>query len=278
MLYSTLETQRTHSIEFPCRRKDGTDIECLVSASRTGESLQERRIVITYEDITERTRAKDELERSRQEMRNLSAHLQSVREKERTRIARELHDELGQLLTALNTDIILLNRRIPEGQPELRERVDAMSGLVDMTMNTLKRIYMDLRPGMLDHLGLPVAIEWQASEFSKRTGIPCRVAVEPEDMELDPDLSTAVFRIFQETLTNISRHAEAKRVQVSLKKAGREIRLSVKDNGKGITEEQMAKPNSYGLLGIRERVFHWGGEVKITGKKGKGTTVNGRIP
>jgi len=277
-LYSTLEAQRTHSIEFPCRRKDGTDIECLVSASRTGESLQERRIVITYEDITERKRAKDELERSRQEMRNLSAHLQSVREKERTRIARELHDELGQLLTALNTDIILLNRRIPEGQPELRERVDTMSGLVDMTMNTLKRIYMDLRPGMLDHLGLPVAIEWQASEFSKRTGIPCRVTVEPEDMELDPDLSTAVFRIFQETLTNISRHAEAKRVQVSLKKAGREIRLTVKDNGKGITEEQMAKPNSYGLLGIRERVFHWGGEVKIAGKKGKGTTVNVRIP
>jgi PAS domain S-box-containing protein len=278
ILYSTLETKRTVSVEFPCRRKEGTDIDCLISASRTGESLQEKRIVITYEDITERKRAKDELERSRQQMRNLSAHLTSVREKERTRIARELHDELGQLLTALNTDIILLNRKVPENQPDLRERIGAMSGLVDMTMKTLKRIYMDLRPGMLDHLGLPVAIEWQASEFSKRTGIRCKVTVEPEDMQLNPDLSTAVFRIFQETLTNISRHAEAKRVQVSLKLAGGEVRLTVKDNGKGITEEQMAKPDSFGLLGIRERASYLGGEVDISGKREKGTTVTVRIP
>jgi len=278
ILYSTLEKKRTISVEFPCRRKDGTNIECLVSASRTGERLQEKRIVITYEDITERKRAKNELERSRQQMRNLYAHLQSVREKERTRIARELHDELGQLLTALNTDIVLLNRKIPEEQLELRERIDAMSGLVDMTMKTLKRIYMDLRPGMLDHLGLPVAIEWQASEFSKRTGIPCHVTVVPEDMLLNTDLSTAIFRIFQETLTNISRHAEAKRVQVSLKLAAGEVLLTVKDNGKGITEEQMAKPDSFGLLGIRERASYLGGEVKITGKTGKGTTIKVRIP
>ncbi|MGV8079313.1 MAG: PAS domain S-box protein [Syntrophales bacterium] len=278
ILYNTLEKKRTVSVEFPCRKKDGTDIDCLVSASRTGESLQEKRIVITYEDITERKRAETELERSRQQMRNLSAHLQSVREKERTRIARELHDELGQLLTALNTDIVLLNRKVPEEQHEIRERIDAMSGLVDMTMKTLKRIYMDLRPGMLDHLGLPVAIEWQASEFTKRTGIHCRVTVEPEDMQLNPDLSTAVFRIFQETLTNVWRHAEAKRVQVSLKLTGGEVRLTVKDNGKGITEEQMAKPDSFGLLGMRERVSYWGGDVNITGKKGKGTTVKVRIP
>ena len=278
ILYSTLEKRRTVSLEFTCRRKDGRDIECLLSASRTGESLQNRRIVITYEDITERNRAKEELERSRQQMRNLSAHLQSIREKERTRIARELHDELGQLLTALNMDIVLLNRKIPPEQRELHERINAMSGLVDVTMKTLKRIYMDLRPGMLDHLGLPVAIEWQANEFSKRTGIPCRITVKPEDMQLNADLSTAIFRIFQETLTNISRHAEARRVEVSLKLSCGEVRLVVKDNGKGITEEQMAKPDSFGLLGIRERVSYWGGVVKITGKKGKGTTVSIRIP
>jgi len=277
-LYSTLEHSRTYSTEFPCRHKDGTGIDCLITVSRIGESLKERNIVITYEDITERKRAKDELEHSRQQLRNLSAHLQSVREKEQTRIARELHDELGQLLTALNTDIVLLNRRIPEEHPEIRERVDAMAGLVDMTMTTLKRIYMDLRPGMLDHLGLPVAIEWQANEFSKRTGIPCRVTVKPEDMQLDPDLSTAIFRIFQETLTNIARHAEAHRVTVSLKLSGSRIRLIVKDNGKGITEEHMAKAGSFGLLGIRERVSYWGGEVSITGEQGKGTTVDVRIP
>jgi len=278
ILYSTLEKRSTVRVEFPCRRKDGTDIECLISASRTGESLQNKRIVITYEDITERKRAEEELERSRQQMRNLSAHLQSVREKERTHIARELHDELGQLLTALNMDIILLDRKVPAEHRDLRERIKAMSDLVGLTMKTLKRIYMDLRPGMLDHLGLPVAIEWQANEFTKRTGIPCRVAVKPEDMQLNADLSTAVFRIFQETLTNISRHAEAKSVRVSLKLTGGMLCLVVKDDGKGITEEQMAKPDSFGLLGIRERVSYWGGEVKIIGKMGKGTTVSIRIP
>ncbi len=277
-LYSTLERRPTFITEFPCRRKDGTDIECMISASRIGESLHERQIVITYEEITDRMRAKEELEQSREQMRNLSAHLQSVREKERTRIARELHDELGQLLTALNTDLILLNRDLPKEQVSLLEKTASMSRLIDMTMTTVKRIYMDLRPGMLDHLGLAVAIGWQAGEFQKRTGITCRVIVDPEDLNLDPDLSTTIFRIFQETLTNISRHAEATRASVRLKATASCVELLVTDNGKGITEEQMSKPNSFGLLGIRERVRYWRGEVRISGNKGKGTTVKVRIP
>ncbi len=277
-LYSTLERKRTFIAEFPCRRKDGIDIECMVSASRIGESLKEKQIVITYEDITDRQRAKDELEKSREQMRSLSAHLQSVREKERTRIARELHDELGQLLTALNTDLILLSKDIPKEQVSLREKTESMCRLIDMTMTTLKRIYMDLRPGMLDHLGLAVAIGWQADEFQKRTGIKCRVTVDPDDLSLEPDLSTTIFRIFQETLTNISRHAEATRVTVQLKATKSEVVLNVRDNGKGITEEQLSKPNSFGLLGIRERVSYWGGEVRISGRKGKGTTVRVHIP
>ena len=277
-LYSVLEKKRTFRSEFPCRRRDGTGIECMVSAARIGTQLKQKNIVITYEDITDRKRAETEIERSREQLRNLSAHLQSVREKERTRIARELHDELGQLLTALNTGLVLLNRKIPETEKALRDQTGSMIELVDMTMQTLKRIYMALRPGMLDHLGLAVAVGWQAGEFEKRTGIRCRVTVDPEDLSLDPDLSTAIFRIFQETLTNIARHAGAARVHVSLTATEEKVVLTVRDNGRGITQEQLAKPNSFGLLGMRERTHYWGGDVRISGKPGKGTLVRVDIP
>jgi signal transduction histidine kinase len=147
-----------------------------------------------------------------------------------------------------------------------------------MTMQTVKRIYMDLRPGMLDHLGLAVAIDWLANDFQERTGIKCSVSIDPEEMSLDADLSFSIYRICQETLTNISRHAEATKVTISLKMSKDKVELVVRDNGKGITQEQLAKPNSYGLLGIRERAYHWGGEALITGRKGQGTTVKVSIP
>jgi PAS domain S-box-containing protein len=277
-LYSVLEKQSIASMEFPCIRKDGTEIECMINAARIGKQLKEKRVVITYEDITDRKRAVQELELSRQQLRKLSAHLQSIREKERTRIARELHDELGQLLTAMNTDIILLKNKIPDGQTMLLDRVHSMSSLVELTMQTVKRIYMGLRPGMLDHLGLTAAIAWQAEEFSRRTGIVCKASFSPEDMVIDPDLTTTVFRIFQETLTNVQRHAEATRVTVRLKATKDRIELVVKDNGKGITNRQMKKPDSFGLLGIKERVYHWGGKEAIVGKSGRGTTITISIP
>ena len=278
MLYGTLENHPTFNSEFPCRRKDGKDITCLIHAARIGESLKDKGIVITYEDITARKHAERELERSHEQMRQLSAHLESVREKERTHIARELHDELGQLLTALNTDIILLNKQLPSNQKSMLSKTESMAKLVDMMMNSVKRIYMDLRPGMLDHLGLAAAMGWQAEDFQKRTGIVCKLTINPEDIELDSEISTAVFRIFQETLTNVSRHAEASRVSVTLKISGGQLLLTVRDNGKGITEEQRLKPNSFGLLGIQERAFHLGGEAAISGQAGKGTVVKVTIP
>lgn len=278
LLYTIMEKQRTVSFEYPCRHKDGRDMECAVSAARIGQDLKDKSIVVIFEDITERKQAKNELEQSREQLRKLTAHLQSVREKERTLIARELHDELGQLLTALNTEIVLLSKKIPPEHSALIERTKGMTNLIDMTMQTLKRIYMSLRPGMLDHLGLTVSVGWQADEFEKRTGIPCRIKVDPEDMALDPDLATALFRIFQETLTNIARHAGATRVNARLKATDKKVLLVVKDNGRGITSEQYQKPHSFGLLGIRERVAYWGGEVKITGEKGKGTAVHVSIP
>lgn len=277
-LYSILEMQSIASMEFPCLRKDGTEIECMVSAARIGKQLKQRRVVITYEDITDRKRAATELELSRHQLRQLSAHLQSIREKERTRIARELHDELGQLLTALNTDIVLLKNKIPEEQKLLSDRAESMSSLVELTMQTVKRIYMGLRPGMLDHLGLTAAISWQAEEFSRRTGIVCKVSFNPEDMVIDPDLTTTIFRIFQETLTNVQRHAKATKVTVSLTATADRLEFVVKDNGKGIDDDQLRKPDSFGLLGIQERVYHWGGREAIVGKIGKGTTITISIP
>ncbi len=187
ILYTALEKQRTFKMEFLCRRKDGTDVECMITASRIGESLKEGNIVITYQDITDLKRAKTEVEQSRERLRNLSAHLESAREKERTRIARELHDELGQLLTALNTDLVLLMNSIPPSQTDLAKKAEDSIHLVEMTMETVKRIYMALRPGMLDHLGLAVAIDWLAKDFQKRTGIKCTVSIEPEELRLDAD-------------------------------------------------------------------------------------------
>jgi len=278
VLYGALEKHRTFKMEFTCRRKDGTDVDCMITASRIGESLREGNIVITYQDITDLKRAKTEVEQSRERLRNLSAHLESAREKERTRIARDLHDELGQLLTALNTDLVLLMNSVPPGQADLMKKAEDSLNLVEMTMQTVKRIYMDLRPGMLDHLGLAVAIDWLAKDFQKRTGIRCSVSIVPGELRLDADLSFSIYRIVQETLTNISRHAEASRVTISLKQDPDRVELVVRDNGKGITQEQLAKPNSYGLLGIRERAYHWGGEALITGRKGQGTTVKVSIP
>jgi PAS domain S-box-containing protein len=278
LLYSTLERRRTFTAEYPCRRKDGAEIQCMISAARIGEQLKQQSIVITFENITYRKQFEKEIELSRGRLRDLSMHLQTVREKERTRIARELHDELGQLLTALNTGIILLKKKIPPEQTHLFERTKSMKDLIDMTMQTVKRIYMDLRPGMLDHLGLPVAMDWQCQEFQKRTGIQCTVDVEPEDMEPNKDASITVFRILQETLTNVAKHSKATRVNVSLREVEDDLELVVTDNGRGIREEELQKPKSFGLLGIRERVDFRGGEVKIAGKKGKGTTVTVRMP
>ncbi|MCU0554379.1 MAG: PAS domain S-box protein [Syntrophales bacterium] len=278
ILYTALEKHRTFKMEFTCRRKDGTDVDCMITASRIGESLKEGNIVITYQDITDLNRAKTEVEQSRERLRNLSAHLESAREKERTRIARDLHDELGQLLTALNTDLVLLMNSVPPGQDDLMKKAEDSVNLVEMTMETVKRIYMDLRPGMLDHLGLAVAIDWLAQDFQKRTGIKCSVSIDPAELRLDADLSFSIYRIVQETFTNISRHAEASRVTVSLRRSPDRVELVVRDNGKGITQEQLAKPNSYGLLGIRERAYHWGGEALITGRRGHGTTVKVSIP
>jgi PAS domain S-box-containing protein len=244
---------------------------------RTSDGLLKLILGIS-QDVTERKMVEEELKNSREQLRILLAHLQSVREDERTRISREIHDELGQSLTALKIDLSWLLKRLNKEQKPLVEKADLMSKLIDMNIQTVKRISAELRPGLLDDLGLPAAFEWQAEDFQKRTGIYCEVSIRPEDIALDRNLSTAIFRIFQETLTNVVRHAEARNVSVILRQKREEVLLEVKDDGNGITEKQISSPKSIGLIGMRERVHFFGGSVKISGKKDKGTVVTVTIP
>jgi len=226
--------------------------------------------------------SEEELRSSREQLRNLAAHVQSVREEERTRIAREIHDELGQALTGLKMGLSWLDKKLSEvgnvvPRP-LLEQITSMSKLVDTTIQTVREISTELRPGVLDDLGLTAAIEWQAQEFQTQTGIRCKFTSSPENITLDQDRSTAIFRIFQETLTNVARHANATRVNVRLKEKADDLILKVRDNGKGITESEISNPKSLGLLGMRERALLFGGEVKISGIQGKGATITVRIP
>ena len=237
-----------------------------------------RLVQCNIRDITERKRAAEVIKKNEEQLRNLTAYMQKVTEMERTNIAREIHDELGQALTILKMDLSFLRKMFPEDQTSILEKTDAMSRLIDKTIQMVKRIATDLRPGLLDDLGLSAAIEWQLGEFQKRTGIICKIIIDPKDVTFASDRNTALFRIFQETLTNIARHAEAKEVSVSLKQKDGQIELKVQDNGRGITEEELTHPKSFGLIGIRERAIIFGGNSIVKGFPGKGTTVTVKIP
>jgi len=222
--------------------------------------------------------AEEELRNSRGQLRNLSSHLESVREEERTRLAREIHDELGQALTALKMDIFWLNRHLTNETDSILKKTRSMEGLVDTTIRTVQRLSGELRPGLLDDLGLAAAIEWQTEEFQDRTGIACEAVVNLQEALPSRDHVTAIFRIFQETLTNVARHAEASRVDVLLDTQGNRLVLEVKDNGRGITESEIKDPKAFGLIGMRERVLALNGECVISGRPGSGTTIVVYIP
>ena len=229
-------------------------------------------------EIAERKRSEGELKQSRERLRDLASHLQSIREEERSRIAREIHDELGQALTALKMDTHWVGQRLSRNQQLLFEKTQSMSKLIDMTVQSVQRISSELRPGLLDDLGLSAAIEWQANEFRSRTNIQFKIISDPEDIILDSDSSTAIFRIFQETLTNIARHANATRVKVMLKQKSDTVELTVHDNGRGVTKKEISDPGSFGLIGMRERVNSLGGYLTIRGSQNKGTIVKVFIP
>jgi len=201
-----------------------------------------------------------------------------VREEERIHIAREIHDELGQALTGLKFDIATLAKNSAEKPGEgVTESAQNACLQIDRIINSVRRIATGLRPEVLDEMGLAAAIEWQAREFSRRTGIRCVVDIDREFVDPDKERSTALFRIFQELLTNVARHAHATRVAVHLAD-GEVLRLKVEDNGRGIQEKEFESPKSLGLLGLRERVVAFGGSIDVKGEEGKGTTVSVAIP
>ncbi|MBU6399078.1 MAG: response regulator [Verrucomicrobia bacterium] len=230
------------------------------------------------DERAERKRAEERLRESHEQLRALSVYLQYVREEERTRIAREVHDELGQAMTSLKMDLSWLGSRLPRDLRQLQTKIKAMSTHIDATIQTIRRISTELRPGILDDFGLVAAIEWQAHEFQTRTGIECVVTATVRDGPFDQDINTAFFRIFQETLTNVMRHAKATHVQVRLSREGDALVMEVQDNGRGISEGEISNVKSIGLLGMRERAALMNGGFQIRGVPGKGTTVNVRIP
>ncbi|MBC8358857.1 MAG: PAS domain S-box protein [Candidatus Aminicenantes bacterium] len=260
-------------------KKDGSqiyvEIDDVLERNSKGKFIGIRTTMV---DITERKQAEEEIKNSREELRNLAAHLQSAREEERTLIAREIHDELGQALTALKMDLSLLTSKLPKYQKPLLSRAKSMTSLLDETIQTVKKLYTELRPSMLDDLGLAAVIEWQTEEFQSRTGIKCEVKIEPKEPILDKESSTAIFRIFQEALTNVARHTDASEIKVNLTEKAKTLELRVRDNGGGIAEDKIHDPQSYGLIGIRERVRFLGGEAKIKGVQNRGTTIAVSIP
>ena len=266
-----------HQYEVRRITKDGKTIWCEMMVTLI-QYKGKPAIMGNVIDTTERKLVETAIKKSEEQLRNLTTYLQRVGEIERTNIAREIHDELGQTLTVLKMDLSWLRKRLPEDQISVRERTDTMSQLINRTIQTVKKISTALRPGLLDDLGLAAAIEWQAEEFQQRTGIRCNITIEPKDITFDKDRNTAIFRILQETLTNVARHAEASGVKVSLKQRDGQIELKVRDNGKGITEEQISNPKSFGLIGIRERVKIFGGSNMMKGIANKGTVMTVKIP
>ncbi len=236
-----------------------------------------QRAISESEQKRERERAEDSLRRSHDQLRALTGRLQSVREEERTRISRQVHDELGQDLTGLKLDLSWLSGRL-RGARGLQRKIRSMSAQVDATILNVRRIATELRPGVLDNLGLAAAIEWQADEFQQRTGIRCHMSIEVAEVIWEQDFSTACFRIFQETLTNIIRHAGATRVEVRLGQDGGDLVLTVKDNGRGITSEEISHARSIGLIGMKERAAQVGGAIEFLGRPGLGSTVTVRMP
>jgi len=214
----------------------------------------------------------------KEELSHLSEHLESAREIERTNIAREVHDELGQSLSALKIDVTCLGESLPESHGFLREQTKAMAEKIDGAIQAVRRICSELRPPILEHFGLPAAIEWYLEDFEKRAGIRCMAKIDPEISKIEKELATILFRIFQEAMTNILRHARATIVKVFLKKEGHHLVLKVVDNGQGISKEAISSPRSFGIIGIRERVRFWGGQSAFVGIPNKGTTVTISVP
>jgi signal transduction histidine kinase len=240
------------------------------------------RLTAIKAELSRRQQAREALRQKSEELRALSARLRVAREEESTRIAREVHDEIGQMLTALRLDVAWLERQLDSPSSPQREAVggklDDMSHLLDLASDAVYRVISELRPGILDELGLEAAVEWHVGEFEKRTGIPCRLASDMSEVDLSPDHATALFRILQEALTNVARHAGATAVDIRLAAEARRVTLEIVDNGGGIPEEKIGDSRSIGLVGMRERARSLGGGLTVRPHSPHGTTVEVSLP
>ncbi len=279
-----LNGEKATNVEFSYRRRD-TGEEWIGSLSfgpiRAGDGSITGS-VITARDITARKRAEAALLRTeklavqREQLQALAERLDRAREDERTRVSRDLHDQLGQLLTAIKFDLIWIGKRLPKPQQDLRGRLARAIELINDGVRSVRKICSGLRPRVLDDLGLAAAIEWQAGDFASRTGVQCEVSLPSSDLNIDSGQATAFFRIFQECLTNVIRHSEANLVSVSLREEDDDLVMVVEDNGKGFRESETS--GSLGFLGMRERANACGGEVQISSAPGRGTAVCVRLP
>jgi PAS domain S-box-containing protein len=266
-----------HGAENKVVRLDGSIIDVEVFGTpcmyRNKPAVQ-----VILRDVSRRKNTEMALKKRSQELRNLLNSIQSLREKERMSIAREIHDELGSALTVLKFDIAWLLKRIRSKSSDASAKVKEVRARIDGIIGKVRKISTALRPGILDDLGIGATLEWQAKEFQNHFGIACEVRLRPRAIVLDRELSTTIFRIFQETLTNVLRHAQATYCRVELIELHNKVVLKVFDNGRGVRKKEIHDPTSIGFIGIRERVEYWGGKLKIHGVSGKGTAVLIAIP
>lgn len=263
-------------LEFPVLAKDGVEVwfgQSLRLVHKDDKLVAQQAFC---RDITENRRRQHELERSQEQLRELSSRLEAAREAERTNIAREIHDELGALLTLMKLDLRWCAKNLGVGAGG--KKLTPIIRLVDSAIEAVQRISTQLRPSILDQLGLAAAIEWQAREFEERLGIPCKLEINARALRVEQERATAIFRIFQETLTNVARHANASEVVIRMGATEDTVTLEVSDDGKGITDERILSADSIGLLGMYERARHFGGHFHISGAPDRGTIARVCIP
>lgn len=264
-------------LEEKIRKLNGEIIDidvCAVPFTYKGKPA----VKVYARDITHIKKLQREIKERSENLQNLTYYIQKLVEDEKLKISRELHDELGQLLSILKLDIIEISKTIPEDHKDILEKINTMENLLDLIINRLRVISYQLRPPMLDHLGLESAIKWQLEEFEKITNIKCRRNIKIISDEINEKISITIFRVLQETLTNILRHSKATEVKVNLHQNKDSLILKIIDNGIGIENEKINNSKSLGILNMKERVMSVNGKFKIFGEKGKGTTVEVRIP
>ena len=274
ILFDLLATGQQIFSERRMMRRDGSFIDVEANVKK----VDDNHVMAIARDVTERKKVEKELEKSHKQLRRLSTHLETVREEERGNIAREIHDELGQQLTGLKMDLASLSKKISSENKPAHNKIASMMSLLEVTMKTVRHISSELRPGILDDLGLTDALNWQSQEFEKRTGVHCQFKSKLKIRTFEKNLSIGIFRIYQETLTNVARHAKATKVNTLLEVDRDSITLKVQDNGKGFNESEIKNKNTLGLIGMRERAIMFGGTISIESRKRKGTIVTLLVP